>query len=63
MDGDKTVGQVAFEAWAMRLDRTYPAGWNQLKPTEREGWEDVAEAAIASRMDQVRAMNRKASKA
>lgn len=49
-----TPGQAAFEKWVSLLDRPYPVAWRQMSAAERDGWEQVAVAAVEARYAQLR---------
>lgn len=43
---DKTLGQVAYEAWWKALGPEPVAGWHGLTVRQRAAWEAAATAAV-----------------
>lgn len=43
----KSPGQAAFEAWVSLLTLPFPSQWSQLSDAAQQGWEAIAQAAIA----------------
>lgn len=46
-----TPGQAAYEKWSELLTLRPPLEWESLPITAKEGWEEIAKAAISVKND------------
>ena len=41
-----SAGRAAFEAWKDRLTGPFLFDWEDLEPSARKAWEDIAQEAV-----------------